>query len=124
MQLHQKADHPLGILKNEIYKYFNELEGSSEGEGGFLKFDDFVPVVAAVNNFDELLIPSDHVSRSYNDTYYIDASTVLRTHTSAHQTQMLRAGMFQSSSLVISQLPFPSCSSGVPDCTACGNSAG
>lgn len=113
MQLHQKADHPLGILKNEIYKYFDELQGSAEGNG-FLKFDDFVPIVATTSNFDELLIPSDHVSRSYNDTYYIDASTVLRTHTSAHQTQMLRAGVFRPTSLdslLTAPLLFASCSS-------------
>lgn len=29
-------------------------------------------------NFDEILIPTDHVSRSPNDTYYVDPDTVLR----------------------------------------------
>ncbi len=29
-------------------------------------------------NFDEILIPADHVSRSPNDTYYVDPDTVLR----------------------------------------------
>ena len=45
-----------------------------------------------MQNFDDLLIPSDHVSRSYNDTYYVNSETVLRCHTSAHQAQMLREG--------------------------------
>lgn len=43
-------------------------------------------------NFDEVLVPSDHVSRSPNDTYYIDPDTVLRCHTSAHQAELLRQG--------------------------------
>ena len=32
-----------------------------------------------------MLVPADHVSRSPNDTFYVDADTVLRCHTSAHQ---------------------------------------
>ena len=32
-----------------------------------------------------MLTPVDHVSRSPNDTYYVDHDTVLRCHTSAHQ---------------------------------------
>ena len=45
-----------------------------------------------LQNFDDVLVPADHVSRSYNDTYYIDAQTVLRCHTSAHQAELLRRG--------------------------------
>ncbi|KAJ8755402.1 hypothetical protein K2173_019200 [Erythroxylum novogranatense] len=41
-------------------------------------------------NFDDVLVPADHVSRSYNDTYYVDSQTVLRCHTSAHQAELLR----------------------------------
>ena len=33
-----------------------------------------------------------HVSRLPTDTYYIDDDHVLRTHTSAHQTELMRAG--------------------------------
>ncbi|RVW33038.1 Phenylalanine--tRNA ligase, chloroplastic/mitochondrial [Vitis vinifera] len=45
-----------------------------------------------VMNFDDVLVPPDHISRSYNDTYYIDPQTVLRCHTSAHQAELLRRG--------------------------------
>jgi len=45
-----------------------------------------------LQNFDEVLVPSDHVSRSPNDTYYVDSETVLRCHTSAHQAETLRKG--------------------------------
>lgn len=53
-------------------------------------FEDFLPIVSTKANFDELLIPEDHVSRSPNDTYYINNETVLRCHTSAHQGECLR----------------------------------
>ena len=43
-------------------------------------------------NFDSVLVPPDHVSRSQNDTYYVDNDTVLRCHTSAHQLEMLKDG--------------------------------
>ncbi len=29
-----------------------------------------------LQNFDDVLVPVDHVSRSPNDTYYVDAETV------------------------------------------------
>lgn len=45
-----------------------------------------------LQNFDDVLVPADHVSRSLNDTYYIDPQTVLRCHTSAHQAELLRGG--------------------------------
>lgn len=45
-----------------------------------------------LQNFDDVLVPADHVSRSYNDTYYVDSQTVLRCHTSAHQAELLRKG--------------------------------
>ncbi len=44
------------------------------------------------SNFDGLLIPLNHPSRSLSDTYYLDKNTVLRTHTSAHQIELLKSG--------------------------------
>jgi hypothetical protein len=58
--------------------------------GVFKAFDDMYPVVSCTANFDEILIPADHVSRSPNDTYYVSADKVLRCHTSAHQAELLR----------------------------------
>ncbi len=43
-------------------------------------------------NFDDLLIKKGHVSRRPSDTYYVDAGRVLRTHTSAHQSTLIKAG--------------------------------
>ncbi|XP_065876657.1 phenylalanine--tRNA ligase, chloroplastic/mitochondrial [Euphorbia lathyris] len=87
MQLHLRNQHPLGILKNAVYEYFDTTYS-----GKYEKFDDLSPLVSLKQNFDDVLIPADHVSRSYNDTYYVDSQTVLRCHTSAHQAEFLRAG--------------------------------
>lgn len=87
MQLHRRGDNPIGILKNAIYDYFD-----ANYSGKFAKFDDLSPIVSVKENFDDVLVPADHVSRSYNDTYYVDAETVLRCHTSAHQAELLRIG--------------------------------
>jgi len=85
--LHKRPAHPLGIIKQAIEAYFEQ-----EHPGVFKTFDSLHPVVSAKANFDDVLIPADHVSRSSNDTYYVDDETVLRCHTSAHQAEMLRKG--------------------------------
>eukprot|EP00274_Cyanoptyche_gloeocystis_P007606 CAMPEP_0196659988 /NCGR_PEP_ID=MMETSP1086-20130531/37588_1 /TAXON_ID=77921 /ORGANISM="Cyanoptyche gloeocystis , Strain SAG4.97" /LENGTH=357 /DNA_ID=CAMNT_0041994189 /DNA_START=305 /DNA_END=1375 /DNA_ORIENTATION=+ len=88
VNLHQRPNHPLSIIKNKIQEYFE-----SAYPGVFSFCDDLVPVVTIKANFDELLIPEDHVSRNPNDTYYIDNERLLRCHTSAHQTELLRQGL-------------------------------
>lgn len=62
------------------------------GFKGFEIFDDLGEVVTVRDNFDDLLIPADHPGRSMNDTYYVDETHVLRSHTSAHQNELLRQG--------------------------------
>ena len=59
--------------------------------------------ICALQNFDEVLVPADHVSRNPNDTYYVDPDTVLRCHTSAHQAELLRQG--EKAFLVTGDLP-------------------
>lgn len=81
--LHNTPNHPINIIKKLIYGYFGN---------DFEKFDDLDPHVSTVNNFDRLMIPTDHPARSLSDTYYIDKETVLRTHTSAHQNELLAQG--------------------------------
>lgn len=84
--------HPLATLKGEIAAYFAERAAADPSVPQFKLFDDFHPVVTVRQNFDELLTPADHVSRSPSDTFYLDEQHLLRCHTSAHQTQVLRAG--------------------------------
>jgi phenylalanyl-tRNA synthetase alpha chain len=86
-QLHRRPQHPLHILQQRIVRYWQ-----TQGNPQFQHFDNLSPIVTTRNNFDVLRIPLDHVSRSPSDTYYCNASTVLRTHTSAHQVDLLQAG--------------------------------
>ena len=85
INLHRRPLHPLFILKQKIVDYWK----------GFELHDSISPVVSCEQNFDRLRIPVDHVSRSKSDTYYLNQSTVLRTHTSAHQVDLLRQGKNQ-----------------------------
>ena len=84
--LHEKPEHPLGILCERIQQYFDSLEEDYE----FFLGED--PIVTTTQCFDDLRIPPDHPGRSPSDTYYLTDTTLLRTHTSAHQSQHLRDG--------------------------------
>lgn len=82
--LHNKLNHPIEIIKKHIYNYFDSLVDYQ-----FEKYDNLSPFVSVEDNFDKLLIPKDHIARSKSDTYYVNEKTVLRTHTSAHQNELL-----------------------------------
>lgn len=43
------------------------------------------------HNFEALNIPPEHPARAMHDTFYVDATTVLRTHTSPVQVRVMRA---------------------------------
>lgn len=85
--LHLSSTHPLNFLKRKIEAHFKNYTPA------FTMYDTFNPVVTVTQNFDDLLFPVDHVGRSPNDTYYLNQSTLLRTHTSAHQGDLLRKGV-------------------------------
>jgi phenylalanyl-tRNA synthetase alpha chain len=102
-ELHRKKGHPLNTISNIISSYFNNeytklqktklagLEPPMTLDYAEIQhFDNLSPVVTIEQNFDELLIPADHVSRKPTDTYYVDDKTVLRCHTSAHQTELMK----------------------------------
>ncbi|EGV60135.1 phenylalanyl-tRNA synthetase alpha subunit, mitochondrial [Yamadazyma tenuis ATCC 10573] len=76
-QLHQNPNHPIGILRHLIEKNFTGL--------GYTYYSDFQPVVTTYENFDMLGFPPDHPGRSKSDTYYLNKTHLLRTHTSAHE---------------------------------------
>jgi phenylalanyl-tRNA synthetase alpha chain len=84
-KLYQTPPHPLHTIKQRIEDFFPD----------FTAKDSLSPIVSTQANFDSLLIPPDHVSRTKSDTYYVDAHTCLRTHTSAHQVELLRQGYSQ-----------------------------
>lgn len=49
-------------------------------------------MVTPQQNFDSLLFDKDHPGRSVTDTYYLNKEHMLRTHTSAHQSEILKKG--------------------------------
>ena len=85
--IHNRLNHPVEIMKRKIFEYFRSVNDYK-----FEYFDDMSPFVSIVENFDKLLIPLDHPSRSKSDTYYVNEEMVLRTHTSAHQNELLADG--------------------------------
>jgi phenylalanyl-tRNA synthetase alpha chain len=69
------------------------VQGSgAQASPKFQLYDSFSPVVTPYQNFDSLQFPLDHVGRSPHDTYYLNSSHLLRTHTSAHQVDVLKTG--------------------------------
>ena len=85
--LHNLKNHPIEIIKKKIYEYFDQLDNYE-----FDKFDNLDPFVSTEDNFDKLLLSKDHPARSKSDTYYVNEDFVLRTHTTAHQNNLLKEG--------------------------------
>ena len=48
------------------------------------------PIVTVTDNYDNLLIAKDNISRSSTYTHYVDKTHILRTHASAHLPGILR----------------------------------
>lgn len=84
--LHTRPNHPIGIIRAKIQEYFASLPDE------YHVYDAEDPIVTTKQCFDDLRIAPDHPGRSPSDTYYIDDTTLLRTHTSAHQSEHLRNG--------------------------------
>lgn len=110
-----QENHPLSLIRKRIYKYFTTEKGSRSaaltqgGSGKYAFFDDLSPYVTVKRNFDDLLFDRTHVGRNPSDTYYasglpvlggrVDTShipnadaIVMRTHTTAHQAEVLEKG--------------------------------
>ncbi|MCH9692162.1 MAG: phenylalanine--tRNA ligase subunit alpha [Gammaproteobacteria bacterium] len=72
--------HPISRTQQRITELFTNL-GFAVEEGPEIE-DDY-------HNFEALNIPAHHPARAMHDTFYIDSSTVLRTHTSPVQIRTL-----------------------------------
>jgi phenylalanyl-tRNA synthetase alpha chain len=72
--------HPLILIQNEIEDLFLGM-GYKVAEGPELEQDHY--------NFELANIPADHPARDMQDTFYIDPTTLLRTHTTAMQMREL-----------------------------------
>lgn len=90
--LHRKSDHPIGLIRSRIQNFFYKTF-TKRGNPLFSVYDDLNPVVTLTQNFDNLLVPPDHVSRSRSDSYYINATHMLRAHTTAHQKDLITSGL-------------------------------
>lgn len=72
--------HPVNRTLRRIESYFGQM-GFSVAEGPEVE-DDF-------HNFTALNIPEHHPARAMHDTFYFDASRLLRTHTSPVQVRVM-----------------------------------
>ena len=94
VNLHNQPNHPICIIKQHIFDYFNKHYTESGNTTNSVKFhiaDHVSPIVSTQKCFDDLFIDATHISRQPSDTFYYDKNTVLRTHTSAHEREMLEA---------------------------------
>jgi len=79
----QGSLHPVTQTMLRIEAFFKTL-GFSSVEGPEIE-DDY-------HNFEALNIPSHHPARAMHDTFYFDANTLLRTHTSSVQVRVMESG--------------------------------
>lgn len=91
--LHNQKYHPLWLLKERVKEHFYRQYMGRPRTPLFSVYDQLPPVVTTWQNFDSLLIPADHPSRKKGDNYYLNQVHMLRAHTSAHQWDLLHAGL-------------------------------
>lgn len=70
--------HAIRLLYQKIKEYMTISHPNSE-----IKEYRLSPIVKVEDNYDNLLIDKDNISRSSTYTHYVDKQRVLRTHTSA-----------------------------------------
>jgi phenylalanyl-tRNA synthetase alpha chain len=91
--LHLQKYHPLSLIKGRIVNLFYKRFVGRTGNPIFSVYDDLDPIVSVKQNFDSLFIPPDHQSRKKSDCYYINCDYLLRAHTTAHQSELIRMGL-------------------------------
>jgi phenylalanyl-tRNA synthetase alpha chain len=79
---HQGAEHPVSKVTHEIFSIMARL-GYSLRTGPMIEKDFY--------NFEALNIPENHPARDMQDTFFIDPTHVLRTHTSPIQIHALES---------------------------------
>ena len=72
--------HPITKTINKICEFFSAR--------GYL-IEDGPEIESEYYNFDALNIPKDHPARDMHDTFYVNAETLLRTHTSPVQIRAI-----------------------------------
>lgn len=72
--------HPVNLVRNQIVEIFSRI-GFNVSEGPEIE-DDW-------HNFTALNFPEEHPARDMQDTFFIDGSMALRTHTSSVQVRVM-----------------------------------
>ncbi len=76
------TEHPVSIVTNEIVQILSRL-GYSLRQGPLVESDFY--------NFEALNIPKNHPARDMQDTFFVDQTHVLRTHTSPIQVHVYQS---------------------------------
>jgi phenylalanyl-tRNA synthetase alpha chain len=88
LDLLQMNSHPLFDLKMKLETALKaeilKLGISSIEERSFAS-----PLVTVGQNFDSLLIPTDHYCRRASDVYYVNNAVLLRTHLTAYLSEII-----------------------------------
>lgn len=90
--LHLRKNNPISMVRQRIVNYFYS-SFTHRGTPIFSVYENLSPVVTTKQNFDDLLIPEEHPSRTKSDCYYINNKTLLRAHMTAHQSELLCSGL-------------------------------
>ena len=90
--LHKEKHHPLGLIRLRIQHFFYS-SFVKRGNPIFSVYDNLNPVVTLEQNFDNLLVPLDHPSRKPSESYYLNSENMLRAHMTAHQRDLISAGL-------------------------------
>jgi len=77
--------HAVKIIYEDIEKYMRSTHPNSD-----VRVYRKNPIVDVTDNYDNLLISTDNITRSSTYTHYVDETHILRTHTSAHLPGILR----------------------------------
>ena len=77
--------HAIKLVYEKIEQYMRSTHRQSD-----VQVHRKDPIVKVEDNYDNLLIAADNISRSSTYTHYVDNDHVLRTHTSAHLPGILR----------------------------------
>lgn len=77
--------HAIQLVCYSVVKYMGDTHPASD-----VQLHRENPIVTVKDNYDNLLIAGDNMSRSSTYTHYVDRTHILRTHTSAHLPAILR----------------------------------
>lgn len=96
-RLYMQPNHPIGILWDKCKEFFSDPDKyrgplQERFKEKFNCLEGFSPIVTTKACFDDMLVPKDHISRKKSESYYITQDLLLRSHTTAHEADLLNRG--------------------------------